>query len=94
MKVKVYYVSRYNIPARDGNGRVSGVKVQYQSGGTPVDDASGRGQPVLTVGGDEILWNDFAQVPGLYELDMTVKPDAKGKAVMSLLGARLIQSQQ
>jgi hypothetical protein len=93
MKVKVHYVSRYDVPDRERGGRVTGIKCQYQTG-EAVADHTGRGQPVLTVGGDESLWSCFSQVPGVYDLTMTVKPDAKGKAVMYLVDVNPVNSPQ
>lgn len=81
-RLKVTYIDRYNFVSRTGD-KVSGCKVSYVSD-SKVSDRDSRGIPVYQITGSYELYEKFQDVPGLYELEIVMKPDSKGRPTQSL----------
>jgi hypothetical protein len=40
------------------------------------------------------MWNAFSTVPGYYDLNFRMRPDAKGKPTLVLQGAKLVPEEK
>lgn len=82
-------VKKYDFQPDRGE-RLSGVKVTYvdQSENTPTH----KGFPVMTVSGPVELFDQFSNLPGLYDLNFRQRPNSKGQPVLVLSSAKFINS--
>ncbi|MGB7417342.1 MAG: hypothetical protein WA902_24310 [Thermosynechococcaceae cyanobacterium] len=81
---KVLCVKRYKFNDDDGN-LVTGCKVTFLDEPEKSEDL--KGVPPMTVTSDYEFWHQFPTVPGDYDLDFRMRPDAKGKPQLRLMSA-------
>jgi hypothetical protein len=73
--------------AQEGTGEiVSGVTVTYCD--EPTYDANTKGFTPMKITAPLDTWKDFDKIPALYEMDFSLKPDAKGKAQLVFRAAK------
>lgn len=70
-------VKRYKFAQETGEV-IQGVTVTYAD--EPTYDDNTKGFVPMKVTAPLESWIDFTKVPGLYDMDFSLKPDAKGKA--------------
>lgn len=74
----------------DAGKSVEGVTVNYLTLDEPTDGAT-RGCPPMTISAPSGLWPQMTTLPGYYDLDFRQRPGLKGKPVLMVVAARLVQ---
>lgn len=92
-KYFVLFVRRYDFLDETGK-RIQGFKMTYldeQIENTVI----AKGRPPMTVTSSEVgMWHAFSTVPGYYDLDFRMRPDAKGKPTLVLQGAKFVPEEK
>ena len=78
----------------DSQRQVDGVTLSYLTGDRE-EGADRRGMEPLTISGDQRLYMDLQELPGVYELDFKQRPGKNGRptlqvTVMKFLGPTLL----
>jgi hypothetical protein len=92
-KYFVLFVRRYDFSDETGK-RIQGFKVTYLDEQIE-NTATAKGRPPMTVTSSETgMWHAFSTVPGYYDLNFRMRPDAKGKPMLVLQGAKLVPEEK
>ena len=92
-KYFVLLVRRYDF-SDDTGKRIQGFKMTYLDEQIE-NTAIAKGRPPMTVTSSEVgMWHSFSTVPGYYDLDFRMRPDAKGKPTLVLQGAKFLPEEK
>jgi hypothetical protein len=92
-KYFVLFVRRYDFSDETGK-RIQGFKATYLDEQIE-NTAMAKGRPPMTVTSSEMgMWNAFSTVPGYYDLNFWMRPDAKGKPTLVLQGAKFLPEEK
>jgi hypothetical protein len=92
-KYFVLFVRRYDFSDETGK-RIQGFKATYLDEQIE-NTATVKGRPPMTVTSSEMgMWNAFSTVPGYYDLNFRMRPDAKGKPTLVLQGAKFLSEEK
>lgn len=91
-KVLVLSVRRFNFTSEKSGELIRGITVEYIDPGSELVGAGDRrGLPAFSIGGDLSLDGSFTAVPGVYEIDLRMRPGLKGRPTLQLSGATLVK---
>lgn len=89
MKALVLCVRKYAF--RDDEGReVRGVTVDYIEPSSP-GSGDRRGLPVFNMTADEDCDSAFSKLPGVYDLDIQMRPGKANRPTLRLVGAHFVK---
>ena len=91
MRHKVLYASRYDFTNRETRELVQGCKVTYLDNSNQ-DHPDRRGRPALTLACELEIFDKLPVLPAEYDLDFTMRPDSKGRPVLSIADVHQPQS--
>lgn len=89
MAYMVLATKRYNFRDNDTGNMISGCKITYCDEPTYEDDSKGMQPMTITAPLDS--YKDFTHVPGLYDIEFTLKPGAKGQAQLVYKTAKFVK---
>lgn len=71
--------------------RIEGTTVTYVAD-DPVDDAMVKGLAPLSISAPVAVFHQLQDVPGVYDIDLKMRPGKGGKATISLVGVQFVAS--
>lgn len=87
-KYKVVSAQRYQFQNSQGQ-LVEGCKVQYIESSLSKNEPDFKGLSIITISGDRKLFAKLEEVPSDYVLEFAIKPDGRGRPVMTLVDINL-----
>lgn len=73
----------------DGGKQVDGTTLSYLTGDKE-NGADRKGLEPLTISGDQRLFLDLQELPGVYELDFKQRPGKNGRPTLQVTSARFL----
>lgn len=75
----------------DDDGQIrKGIKISYVDP-EGEDDPNGEGLPPMSLSGPATMGESLRSVPGVYDLDLRMRPGKNNRPVISLAGATLVE---
>ena len=73
----------------EGGRQVDGVTLSYLTGDRE-DGSDRRGMEPLTISGDQRLYSELQELPGVYELDFKQRPGKNGRPTLQVASVRFL----
>ena len=81
-RVQIVYAERYEYTHKTTGNPVSGVQITILQ---PTDnDPNRKGLEVAKIRGPHSLWKDITEVPGHYDIELSIRPDFNDQPVARL----------